>query len=119
MTRRLKIAAIGGDGIWRDSVEAGAEVPEALGAHEGFALHTTRFDRSSDRARREGRLMAADGVDQLRPFDAICFGTVGDPGVPDHITLQELRLAICQGPDQCANVRPTRLLPGMSGPLKP
>src|SRR3546814_12870853 len=57
--------------------------------------------------------------DILRGFDAIYFGAVGDPDIPDHITLWELRLAICQGLDQYANVRPTRLMPGMSGPLRP
>jgi tartrate dehydrogenase/decarboxylase/D-malate dehydrogenase len=63
-------------------------------------------------------MMPEDGVDTLRGFDAIYFGAVGDPKIPDHITLWELRLAICQGLDQYANVRPTRLLPGMTGPLK-
>src|SRR3546814_8792690 len=64
-------------------------------------------------------MMPEDGVDILRGFDAIYFGAVGDPDIPDHITLWELRLAICQGLDQYANVRPTRLMPGMSGPLRP
>src|SRR5690606_26066159 len=57
--------------------------------------------------------------DRLRDFDAIYFGAVGDPAIPDHITLWELRLAICQGLDQYANVRPSRPLPGLSGPLRP
>src|SRR3546814_3488490 len=64
-------------------------------------------------------MMPEDGVDILRGFDAIYFGAVGDPDIADHITLWELRLAICQGLDQYANVRPTRLMPGMSGPLRP
>jgi len=38
--------------------------------------------------------------------------------VPDHVTLWGLRLKICQGLDQYANVRPTRILPGIDGPLK-
>src|SRR3546814_3422602 len=64
-------------------------------------------------------MMPEDGVATLRGFDAIYFGAVGDPKIPDHITLWELRLAICQGLDQYANLRPTRLLPGMTGPLRP
>jgi tartrate dehydrogenase/decarboxylase/D-malate dehydrogenase len=57
-------------------------------------------------------------VDQLRKFDAILFGAVGAPDIPDHITLWGLRLAICQPLDQYANVRPTRVLPGITSPLR-
>jgi tartrate dehydrogenase/decarboxylase/D-malate dehydrogenase len=63
-------------------------------------------------------MMPENGVDELRAFDAIYFGAVGAPDVPDHVTLWGLRLAICQGLDQYANVRPTRILPGITGPLR-
>ena len=63
-------------------------------------------------------MMPADGLDALRDKDAILFGSAGDPHIPDHITLWGLRLKICQGFDQYANVRPTRILPGIDGPLK-
>jgi tartrate dehydrogenase/decarboxylase/D-malate dehydrogenase len=63
-------------------------------------------------------MMPADGADRLRPFEAILFGAVGAPDIPDHITLWGLRLAICQGLDQYANVRPTRILPGIASPLR-
>ena len=63
-------------------------------------------------------MMPADGADQLRKFDAILFGSVGAPDIPDHITLWGLRLAICQPLDQYANVRPTRILPGITSPLR-
>ena len=62
--------------------------------------------------------MPADGLDQLRTADAIYFGAVGAPDIPDHVTLWGLRLPICQGFDQYANVRPTRILPGVTGPLR-
>ena len=54
----------------------------------------------------------------MRKFDAIYFGAVGAPDIPDHITLWGLRLAICQPLDQYANVRPTRILPGITSPLR-
>src|SRR4051794_33060656 len=63
-------------------------------------------------------MMPADGGEKLKPFDAIYFGAVGAPDVPDHITLWGLRLAICQPFDQYANVRPTRILPGIESPLR-
>ena len=118
--RKHRIAAVPGDGIGPEVIAAGLEVLEAVAAADGgFALETESFDWGSDRYRRVGRMMPEDGVETLRGFDAIYFGAVGDPEIPDHITLWELRLAICQGLDQYANVRPTRLLPGMTGPLRP
>jgi tartrate dehydrogenase/decarboxylase/D-malate dehydrogenase len=63
-------------------------------------------------------MMPEDGAEQLRKFDAILFGAVGAPDIPDHVTLWGLRLAICQPRDQYANVRPTRVLPGITSPLR-
>jgi len=114
-----KIAAIGGDGIGPEVIEAGLTVLEALQRRDpALKLAVERFDWGSDYYRRHGVMMPADGVDRLRPFDAIYFGAVGSQEVPDHITLWGLRLAICQGFDQYANVRPTRILPGLQSPLR-
>jgi len=118
--RSYKMDAGPGDGIGPEVIAAGVEVLNAVAClYVGFALETESFDWGSDRYRKVGRMMPEDGVDTLRGFDAIYFGAVGDPKIPDHITLWELRLAICQGLDQYANVRPTRLMPGMTGPLRP
>ncbi len=118
--KKHKIAVVPGDGVGPEVIAAGLEVLQAVAeADGGFAFETENFDWGSDRYRRVGRMMPEDGVETLRGFDAIYFGAVGDPHIPDHITLWELRLAICQGLDQYANVRPTRLLPGMQGPLRP
>jgi tartrate dehydrogenase/decarboxylase / D-malate dehydrogenase len=118
--RPYRIAAIGGDGIGPEVIRAGVEVIEATASRlGGFTFDVTEFDWGSDRYRRTGRMMPDDGLATLRDYDAIYFGAVGDPEIPDHVTLWELRLAICQGLDQFANIRPTRLLRGMDGPLKP
>jgi len=76
------------------------------------------FPWGSNYYREHGVMMPADGLDALRSFDAIYFGAVGDRVVPDHVTLWGLRLAICQPFDQYANVRPTRILPGLASPLR-
>ena len=115
--RTYRIAAIPGDGVGTEVIEAGLEVLAAC-ADDGFALDVERFDWGSERYRREGALMPAGGHELLRPFDAIYFGAVGAPDVPDHISLRGRRLAICQPLDQYANVRPIRLLPGIAGPLR-
>jgi tartrate dehydrogenase/decarboxylase/D-malate dehydrogenase len=117
--RRHRIAAMGGDGIGPEVIAAGCRVLDAVAeADGGFAFTTENFDWGSAMYRATGRMMPADGLDRLKDFDAIFFGAVGAPDIPDHITLWDLRLAICQGFDQYANVRPTRLLPGVVGPLR-
>lgn len=117
--RTYNIASIPGDGIGIEVIAAGIRVLEACAKKNGgFGLRFTHFDWGSDLYKRTGRMMPADGLDQLRGSDAIYFGAVGAPDVPDHITLWGLRLAICQPFDQYANVRPTRILPGIESPLK-
>jgi tartrate dehydrogenase/decarboxylase / D-malate dehydrogenase len=119
MTRTYRIASIPADGIGREVIEAGLEVLDALSTKDGtFTLKVDHYDWGSDRYRKIGTYMPEDGLDQLRQADAIYFGAVGDPNVPDHISLWGLRLPICQGFDQYANVRPTRILPGVTSPLR-
>jgi tartrate dehydrogenase/decarboxylase/D-malate dehydrogenase len=117
--RQYNIAAIPADGIGPEVIEAGVEVLQALAQRAGdFSLAVESFDWGSDYYKTHGVMMPADGLDRLKPFDAIYFGAVGAPDVPDHITLWGLRLPICQGFDQYANVRPTRILPGIASPLR-
>jgi tartrate dehydrogenase/decarboxylase / D-malate dehydrogenase len=117
--KNYAIATIPGDGIGKEVVPAGQQVLEAL-ARSSNSLSFTfeNFDWGGDYYREHGTMMPDDGLDALRDKDAILFGSAGDPDIPDHITLWGLRLKICQGFDQYANVRPTRILPGIDGPLK-
>lgn len=117
--RTHRIAAIGGDGIGPEVIAAGLQALEVCAERDGgFSLDVRSFDWGSDYYRKHGVMMPADGADQLRAFDAIYFGAVGAPDIPDHLTLWGLRLAICQPLDQYANVRPTRILPGIVSPLR-
>jgi tartrate dehydrogenase/decarboxylase/D-malate dehydrogenase len=119
MNRRHRIAAIPGDGIGAEVIDAGLEVLQALAERDGgFTLDVTRHDWGSARYKRTGAMMPDDGLAQLRDRDAIFFGAVGDPEVPDHLTLWGLRLKICQGFDQYANIRPARVLSGVTPPLR-
>src|SRR5258706_14048681 len=114
-----RIACIPGDGIGKEVIPAGREVVQALAAAQsGFKFEFESFDWGGDYYRKHGVMMPADGLEPLRKVDAILVGSAGDPHIPDHITLWGLRLKICQGFDQYANVRPTRILPGIDGPLK-
>lgn len=121
MNKRYQIALIPGDGIGKEVIPQGRRVIEALASKAGredvcFEFET--FDWGADFYRKHGIMMPEDGLERIRHKDAILFGSAGDPDVPDHVTLWGLRLKICQGLDQYANVRPARILPGIDAPLK-
>jgi tartrate dehydrogenase/decarboxylase / D-malate dehydrogenase len=117
--RTYRIAAIPGDGIGTEVIAAGVEVLQALAKRcGGFALSFDHFDWGGEYYKAHGRMMPENGREQIRTHDAILFGSAGHPDIPDHVTLWGLRLAICQPFDQYANVRPTRVLPGITSPLR-
>lgn len=116
----FQIAAIPADGVGTEVVSAGRRVLDRLAEQSGdrFAFEWTEFPWGCDYYERTGRMMAEDGLETLKPFDAIYFGAVGWENVPDHVSLWGLRLAITQGFDQWANVRPVTFLPGVTSPLR-
>ena len=117
--RTYSIAAIPADGIGPEVISAGVEVLRALEKQNpNLHFNIETFDWGSDYYKKHGVMMPEDGLQTLKKFDAIYFGAVGAPDVPDHITLWGLRLPICQGFDQYANVRPTKILPGIVPPLR-
>ena len=116
--RKHKIAAIGGDGIGPEVIAAGLEVLETLATSDGgFRFEVEQFPWSSAFYEKHGHYIPEGGLEKLKKFDAIFFGAVGSQSVPDHVSLWGLRLPICQGFDQYANVRPARVLPGVKSPL--
>ena len=113
--KTYRIASIPGDGIGNEVIPAGIEVLHKLATD--FRLEFKHFDWSSKRYVETGAYIPEGGLAELKTFDAIFFGAVGAPDVPDHLSLWGLRLPICQGFDQYANVRPSRLLPGIQSPM--
>ncbi|HTP61200.1 MAG TPA: tartrate dehydrogenase [Burkholderiales bacterium] len=116
--KSYRIASIPGDGIGKEVIAAGIEILNFLSENEKFNLDVESFDWSSERFLRTGAYIPEGGLAKLKTFDAIFFGAVGSPDVPDHVSLWGLRLPICQGFDQYANVRPSRVLPGIDSKLK-
>jgi tartrate dehydrogenase/decarboxylase/D-malate dehydrogenase len=116
--RTYRIAVIPGDGIGKEVVPEGMRVLDAAASRFGFALKPTDYAWSCETYARTGKMMPDDGLEQLRPHDAIFLGAVGWPGVPDHVSLWGLLIPMRRGFDQYANVRPCRLMPGARSPLK-
>ena len=116
--KTYRIASIPGDGIGIEVIAEGEKVLRELARKDGgFSLEFTPFDWGSERFLKTDAYMPENPLEVLKKFDAIFFGAVGSPKVPDHISLWGLRLPICQGFDQYANVRPARVLPGITSPL--
>jgi tartrate dehydrogenase/decarboxylase/D-malate dehydrogenase len=116
----FRLAVIPGDGIGQEVVPEGIRVLDRLAAQSGgeIAFEYETFPWGCKYYQDTGRMIDAAALDTLKQFEAIYFGAVGWPGVPDHISLWGLRLAICQGFDQYVNIRPVQLLPGVESPLR-
>ncbi|WP_370617811.1 tartrate dehydrogenase [Mumia sp. Pv 4-285] len=119
-TQTFRIASIPADGVGAEVVAAGHSVLDALESASGGAYRFAweEFPWGCGYYTKTGKMIADDGPEQLESFDAIYFGAVGWPTVPDHISLWGLRLRLCQGFDQWANVRPVNFLPGITSPLR-
>jgi len=116
--RIFNIAVIPGDGIGKEVVPEGILVLEAAAKRFGFSFRWQSFDWSCETYIKTGRMMPADGIQQLCPFDAIFLGAVGQPEVPDHISLWGLLIPIRRSFRQYVNLRPVRLFAGIETPLK-
>src|SRR5260221_8372208 len=116
--KTFNVAVIAGDGIGKEVVPEGIRVLEAAGRRFGFQMHWHAFDWSCETYAKTGKMMPADGLEQLRPFDAIFLGAVGHPGVPDHISLWGLLIPIRRSFQQYVNLRPVPLFEQIETPLK-
>lgn len=116
--KTFNIAVIAGDGIGKEVVPEGIGVLEAAGQRFGFRLQCQAFDWSCETYVQTGKMMPDDGLQQLRPFDAIFLGAVGHPSVPDHVSLWGLLIPIRRTFRQYVNLRPVRLFDGIESPLK-
>ncbi len=116
--RIRRIAVIPGDGIGEEVTPEGIRVLDAASERLGrFRIEYEYFPWGCRYYLENGRMMPPDGLQTLRSFDAIYFGAVGFPSVPDHVSLRGLRLPICQGLEQYVCYRPSRILPGVKSPL--
>ncbi|MCO1597261.1 tartrate dehydrogenase [Micromonospora sp. RHAY321] len=113
-----RIAVIPGDGIGTEVTAAARTVLDAVCRRHGIEFSYDEYDWSCERYLREGAMMPADGLDVLRPYDAILLGAVGAPGVPDHVSLWGLLIPIRRAFRQYVNLRPVRVFDGVDSPVR-
>ena len=114
---RYRIAVIPGDGIGKEVTPAAMRVLDHIARAAGLIIERIEYPWGCDHYRKTGRMMPEDGLEQLRQADAIYLGAIGHPSVPDHVSVWELILPIRQRFEQYVNLRPMRLMPGVSCPL--
>jgi tartrate dehydrogenase/decarboxylase/D-malate dehydrogenase len=113
-----RIAVIPGDGIGKEVVSEGVKCLNALSEiFEDIHFEFQMFPWGSDYYLQHGNMMPEDGLEILKGFDAIYLGAVGDPRIPDDVTLHGLLLPIKFGFDLYAGLRPVYLFPGVECPL--
>ena len=115
--KEYRVAVIPGDGIGKEVVPEGIRVLDAVARSHGLRFTWEHFDWSCERYAETGAMMPADGIERIRDHDAIFLGAVGFPGVPDHISLWGLLIPIRRRFGQYVNLRPVRLMPGITSPL--
>jgi len=114
-----KIAVLPGDGIGIDVTREAIKVLRAVAAVDGrITFEFNEFPWGTKHYLETGSMMPSDALNTLSSFDSIILGAVGDPSVPDHITLWGMLAPIRQHFQQYVNLRPVRLFPGIDGPLK-
>ena len=113
-----RIATIPGDGIGQEVVPVGMRVLDAAAKKHGFALTWDVRPWNCDFYHATGRMMPVDALAQIRHHDAIFLGAVGFPGVPDHVSLWGLLIPIRREFRQYVNIRPVRLMAGVTPPVR-
>ncbi|WP_022887460.1 tartrate dehydrogenase [Glaciibacter superstes] len=115
---RYSIAVLPGDGIGHEVMSPAIEVVDLVAEGLGFSMSWEEYPWSCAYYHEHGSMMPADGIDTLRKHDAILLGAVGDPSLPDHLSLWGLLIPIRRAFNQYINLRPAVLLPGIASPLR-
>lgn len=113
----VRLAVVAGDGIGPEVVAEGLRVLEQVGGAEGVKVETTEYDLGARRWHATGECLPDTVLDEIRGHDAILLGAVGDPGVPSGVLERGLLLRLRFELDHYVNLRPSRLFPGVGGPL--
>ncbi|SNZ02844.1 tartrate dehydrogenase/decarboxylase / D-malate dehydrogenase [Terribacillus aidingensis] len=117
--KKLKIASLPGDGVGKEVVPAAQQVLKAVARlHGGLQFDFTDYPWSCEYFLEHDQMMPDDALDRLQDADAVFLGAVGNQKlVPDHISLWGMLIKIRREFEQVINVRPAKLLKGITSPL--
>ena len=118
MSKNFKLAVIGGDGIGPEVVAEGLKVLDAVSAKYGVTFEKKEFDLGARLWHKTGETLPDAVLSELKNFDVILLGAVGDPSVPSGVLERGLLLKLRFAFDHYINLRPARLYPGVTGPLR-
>jgi tartrate dehydrogenase/decarboxylase/D-malate dehydrogenase len=113
-----RIAVIGGDGIGPEVIDQAIRAADAAGNKHGATFEWNRLPWGSALYKKAGHILPPDGFETLKKHDAILFGAVGDPEIPDTIPVHQLLLPMRRRFDQYVNLRPAYLFDGVPSPLR-
>lgn len=117
MTRDLNLALIPGDGIGTEVVAEAMKVLNAIAPAADLSVTTTEYDLGARRYNATGELLPDSVVEELRTYDALLLGAIGDPSVPSGVLERGVLLPLRFVMDHHVNLRPVKLYPGVVGPL--
>ncbi len=114
----FRVAVIGGDGIGPEVTDQAVRVADAAVRRERATVEWDRLPWDSSRYLKTGQLLPPDAREVLGRYDAILFGAVGRPDVPDQVPVHGLLLPMRRWFDQYVNLRPAYLFEGVRSPLR-
>ncbi|TWO32802.1 tartrate dehydrogenase [Seonamhaeicola sediminis] len=118
MSKAYKIAVVPGDGIGNEIVPEGLRVINAVAEKHGFSIETESFGWGAGYYLKHNEFMPANGLETLKDFDAVYFGSVGLPAVDDTLPAKDYTFKVRTGFNQYVNYRPVRTYPGVTRPLR-
>ncbi|RED49266.1 isocitrate/isopropylmalate dehydrogenase family protein [Seonamhaeicola aphaedonensis] len=118
MSKTYKIAVVPGDGIGNEIVPEGLRVIDAVAEKHGFSIETESFGWGAGYYLKHNEFMPANGLETLKAFDAIYFGSVGLPAVDDTLPAKDYTFKVRTGFNQYVNHRPVRTYPGVTRPIR-
>ena len=116
--KNYQLAVIGGDGIGPEVVAEGLKVLDAVAKKHGLTFSKKHFNLGAQRWHETGETLPDSTLEELKEYDAILLGAVGDPSVPSGVLERGLLLKLRFAFDHYINLRPARLYPGTIGPLR-
>ncbi len=118
MSKTYKIAVVPGDGIGNEIVPEGLRVINAVAEKHDFSIETEEFSWGAGYYLKNNEFMPKNGLETLKNFDAVYFGSVGLPEVDDTLPAKDYTFKVRTGFNQYINYRPVRTYPGVQRPLR-